>query len=98
MITAQDSFPPYAAMNCFFPMPFQRGARIEVQNECDTPTTLYFYVDYVERPTSDDDFTFHAHWRRESPTAATMTSSPVVGRPSSVVRYPLTAPDVSPCT
>lgn len=72
MITAQDGFPPYAAMNCWFPMPFQRAARIEIVNECASNVTLYYYVDYVERPVGDDDFTFHAQWRREHTTPATV--------------------------
>src|SRR5262245_4077328 len=38
-----------AAMNCFFPMPFARGARIAIENQGAQPVyALYFYVDYEE--------------------------------------------------
>jgi hypothetical protein len=56
--------------NCYFPMPFKRGARIEV--ECQTFThevMLYYYVDYEELPDLGDDIgRFHVQWRRENPT------------------------------
>jgi len=59
-----------AAMNCYFPMPFSNGARIEVINEANTPVrSLYFYIDYDVLPAPpDDQGRFHAKWRRENPT------------------------------
>jgi hypothetical protein len=63
-----------AAMNCFFPMPFEKGARITVENQGGQPVTaLYFYVDYesYERPPADA-LRFHAMWRRERPTKASV--------------------------
>ncbi len=62
-----------AAMNCFFPMPFSRGARFTIENqggkEC---RAFYYYIDYEEWPAIEDDFLrFHAHWRREMPTKGT---------------------------
>ncbi|MBD3195197.1 MAG: DUF2961 domain-containing protein [Candidatus Lokiarchaeota archaeon] len=55
--------------NCFFPMPFSERALIEVENESDILTILYFYIDYEEHLDLDDDLgRFHAQWRRENPT------------------------------
>jgi len=66
-----------AAMNCFFPMPFGRGARITVENQGQQPIrSLYYYVDYEEYAgLPDEALRFHAHWRRENPTKATMDLS-----------------------
>ena len=58
-----------AAMNCYFPMPFRQGARIEIQNEADADVrSFYYYVDYdeVDRM-GEDQLCFHAWWRRENP-------------------------------
>lgn len=57
--------------NCWFPMPFQTGARIEVVNEDDKQVNVYFYVDYEEYPEGTDlskHGRFHAQWRRVNPT------------------------------
>jgi len=58
--------------NCFFPMPFSKGARIEVTNEGSVEVrAFYYYVDYEEHDTVSDDLgRFHAQWRRENPTQA----------------------------
>ncbi len=57
-------------MNCFFPMPFRRNARIEVVNESDMPITHFFY--YVDWEAHDslapDQAYFHAHFQRVNPT------------------------------
>ena len=56
--------------NCFFPMPFADGARIDVTNETSHEFTLYFYVDYEAYDHLDGSYgRFHAQWRRENPTA-----------------------------
>lgn len=68
-----------AAMNCFFPMPFARGALLTVQNESSQPLkSLYFYVDYeahADSQLADGLLRFHAQWRRVNPTAGTMDMS-----------------------
>ncbi|MBI5117734.1 DUF2961 domain-containing protein [Candidatus Poribacteria bacterium] len=58
--------------NCFFPMPFYKNARIEVQSECsDCPLILYFYVDYETHEKLPQGLApFHAQWRRENPCKA----------------------------
>jgi hypothetical protein len=59
-----------AAMNCFFPMPFSRGARMTIENQGQVAVrALYFYVDYDELPSIDENLLrFHAQWRRDNPT------------------------------
>lgn len=59
------------AMNCYFPMPFSNGARIEIVNECQVPVrSFYYYIDYQEHKSLDDLGRFHAQWRRENPCKA----------------------------
>lgn len=55
--------------NCYFPMPFYRTAKIEIQSECsELPVILYFYVDYeIHEELPAGLGTFHAQWRRENP-------------------------------
>ena len=56
--------------NCWWPMPFSDGARIEVENQCDTDVgALYFYIDYDEYGEPEPGLgRFHATWHRENPT------------------------------
>ena len=58
-----------AAMNCYFPMPFQDGALIEVENQCEVPIrSLYYYIDYNQHDAISADLgRFHAQWRRSNP-------------------------------
>lgn len=58
--------------NCWFPMPFQTAARLEVENQGEQRLNLYFYVDYETYPEGtrlDDQGRFHAQWRRINPVA-----------------------------
>jgi hypothetical protein len=58
------------SFNCFFPMPFGDGARIEIGNECQSECSIWFYVDYEEYDELEEGLgRFHAQWRREDPTA-----------------------------
>ncbi len=61
---------PFAAMNCFFPMPFSNGAKITMTNESDFDTlSMYYYIDYEEvDELGDDVLRFHAWWNRERNT------------------------------
>ena len=55
--------------NCWFPMPFAKGARIEVENQGTLPLLTYFYIDYeanIKLP--EETLYFHAQWHRECPT------------------------------
>ncbi len=57
------------AMNCYFPMPFQRKARIEIINENERAVGLYFQIDYelYKNPLPEDTVYFHAAWKRNNP-------------------------------
>ena len=70
MITNVKTHPNEAAMNCFFPMPFAKGAKITMTNESDLPTDcMYFYIDYEELDElGEDALRFHAQWNREKNT------------------------------
>jgi hypothetical protein len=57
------------AFNCFFPMPFAREARIEVESDAENRLKFYFYIDYEEvEELPEDELRFHANWKRECPT------------------------------
>lgn len=60
------------ALNCYFPMPFAQGARIEVENQsAQEIRAFYFYVDFEQVPTLAEDLgRFHAWWNRELTTPA----------------------------
>ncbi len=54
------------AMNCYFPMPFAKGAKITVENQSDEECrAFYFYIDFEAHESMDDDLRFHAWWNRE---------------------------------
>ncbi|MDO8683832.1 MAG: DUF2961 domain-containing protein [Armatimonadota bacterium] len=56
-------------MNCFFPMPYRKGAKITVQNlTAKQISDFYFYVDYkVFDAPKNDLLYFHAQYRQEKP-------------------------------
>ena len=57
------------SFNCWFPMPYDEGARVEILNECDNDARFYYYIDYDEyKSLKDDALRFHASWNRENPT------------------------------
>jgi len=54
--------------NCFFPMPFEKEAIIEVTNECDNALVFYFYIDYEQYESlTRKELRFHAWWNRGNP-------------------------------
>ena len=58
------------ALNSFFPMPFQKHARITVTNEGDRKTdAFYFNIDYraYGKPLPADSLYFHAQYRQAAP-------------------------------
>lgn len=61
---------PTGGMNCYFPMPFRKGARITIENQHATDIEGFFYqVNYTLVDTLPDDAAyFHAQWRRENLT------------------------------
>lgn len=59
--------------NCYFPMPFSRGARITLTHEGDRPFAgghFWYHIEYerYDQPLPDEIGRFHAIWRRECPT------------------------------
>src|SRR5579862_661893 len=60
------------ALNCFFPMPFQKHARITVTNEGSRKVdSFYFNIDYRQysKPLPDDQLYFHAQYRQANPNS-----------------------------
>jgi Protein of unknown function (DUF2961) len=58
------------ALNCFFPMPFQKHARITLTNEGSRKVdSLYFNIDYraYAKPLPTDQLYFHAQYRQANP-------------------------------
>lgn len=56
-------------MNCFWPMPFEKGARVTATNESRTTVgAYYYYVDYRKfDKLPDDSLYFHAQYRQAFP-------------------------------
>lgn len=56
-------------LNCWFPMPYEKGAKLTVTNECSSTLIFYYYVDFEElKELPKDMLRFHAKWNRELPT------------------------------
>ena len=54
-----------SAMNCYWPMPFRKRARITFTNESEKDLTLFTYqITYAKAPIADNTGYFHAQWRR----------------------------------
>ena len=57
--------PNVAGFNCYFPMPFAKGARIVIENGSREPiSNLYYHVDYQQWPAAPSPLRFHAVYRR----------------------------------
>jgi hypothetical protein len=56
-------------LNCFFPMPFNKRARIEIENQSDKVLeALYYYIDYKKFGLPRKDILyFHAQYRQAKP-------------------------------
>ncbi len=63
---------PVRAMNCYFPMPFRRSARITITNEGALPVdAFYFNIDYqLTSNLPADAMYFHAQYRQATPNQA----------------------------
>ncbi len=55
--------------NCYFPMPFEKSALIEIQTGPEAPGGLYYHIDWHRYPKGSlmEELRFHAAWRREYP-------------------------------
>jgi hypothetical protein len=60
-----------AAYNCFWPMPFAKSARIEIENDSDKPVALLYYnIDWLQKDSLPPDTPyFHAQYRQDYPPA-----------------------------
>jgi hypothetical protein len=71
----------HKAMNCYFEMPFGRGARVTIGNDGPMPVqAFYYHIDYEAYPSevmAANKGRFHAQWRREITKAipATVTTN-----------------------
>jgi Protein of unknown function (DUF2961) len=54
---------------CYWPMPFDRGARVEMVSERDSPIQFDVEVVWAAVPRARDEGKFYALWRRENPTS-----------------------------
>jgi hypothetical protein len=55
--------------NSYFPMPFEGHARVELVNAAESPTTLYYQIDYTLEPSASADSGYlHVSFRRTNPT------------------------------
>ena len=52
----------------YFPMPYEKSARIELISESDSSATVNAEVVYADVPKRPDEGRFYALWRRENPT------------------------------
>lgn len=57
---------PARGMNCYFPMPFRKGARITIESQHPAPVPAFFYqIDYCLYDSLPEQTAyFHAQWRR----------------------------------
>jgi hypothetical protein len=59
---------PRNGMNCYFPMPFAKSARITIENRSPEDRRGFFYaITYAETEVDEDDAYFHAMFRRTNP-------------------------------
>jgi hypothetical protein len=58
---------PGSAFNCYWPMPFRKKCKITMENIADEDMVVYYQVDYVLTPVSDDAAYFHAQFHRVNP-------------------------------
>jgi hypothetical protein len=58
---------PGSAFNCYWVMPFRKGARITLENVDQAPMTLYYQVTYALTDVPADAAYFHAQFRRTNP-------------------------------
>ena len=59
---------PTGAMNCYFPMPFRKHARMTIENREPQARDCFFYaISYELGEVADDEAYFHAQFRRANP-------------------------------
>ena len=59
---------PQGALNCYFPMPFRKHAKITVENRAPSKREGFFYaISYEIAEIEEDEAYFHAQFRRTNP-------------------------------
>jgi hypothetical protein len=58
---------PGSGLNCYWPMPFRRRARITLQNISEQEVFLYYQITYALDEVPEDAALFHAQFRRTNP-------------------------------
>jgi hypothetical protein len=58
---------PYCGLNSYWPMPFQSGARVTLENLHEEDTTVFYSLDYSEGEIDAESLYFHATWHRSHP-------------------------------
>jgi D-arabinan exo alpha-(1,3)/(1,5)-arabinofuranosidase (non-reducing end) len=58
---------PNGGWNCFWPMPFQRTARLTLENRAPEPVRCYYQINYALDDVPADAAYFHAQFRRTNP-------------------------------
>ncbi len=67
---------PGRSLNCYFPMPYKKGARMTVTNEGSQAVgSFYSNIDYLVAPVPDDALYFHAQYRQAAPTVPVPASA-----------------------
>ncbi len=52
------------SLNSYFPMPFRKGVRIEIESHCNQPVMFYYNIDYDRLPSLPEETGyFHAQYR-----------------------------------
>lgn len=57
---------PAGGLNCYFPMPFEKSAKITVENIGEEERIFFYQIDYQIGPVEEIEC-FHASFRRENP-------------------------------
>jgi hypothetical protein len=71
---------PTSALNCYWPMPFRKHARITFTNESERDLSLLaFQITYAKAPVPDVAGYFHAQWRRGETDRAAPIHSVIEG-------------------
>ena len=75
----------HAALNCYWPMPFAKGARFTVTNEGTKPVkSCYYNIDYqlAKKASSEKQLYFHTQYRQyyPAPTGKDLTVAEVKGK------------------
>jgi hypothetical protein len=74
------------ALNCYWPMPFRRQARVELYNNGDrTIRSIYYHVDYERGEQPADQAYFHAAYRREKALRTQDGSANLSGKDNYVI-------------